>query len=128
MSASNRPLSPHLQVYRLPLSAILSILHRATGVVLSIGTLLLVWWLMSVAQGEAAFNGAQSVVGSFLGQLILFGWTFCLFFHLSNGVRHLFWDVGHGFDNETVEKTSMAVIGSSIGLTLLVWIIALAAG
>ena len=128
MSASNRPLSPHLQVYRLPLSAILSILHRATGVFLSIGTLLLVWWLMSVAEGEAAFNGAQSVVGSFLGQLILFGWTFALFFHLANGVRHLFWDVGYGFENETVAKTSLAVIASSAGLTVLVWIVALAAG
>lgn len=128
MSASNRPLSPHLQVYRLPLSAVLSILHRATGVVLSIGTLLLVWWLMSVAAGEAAFNGAQSVVGSFLGQLILFGWTFALFFHFSNGIRHLFWDAGLGFDNETVEKSSMAVIGASAGLTVLVWIVSLAAG
>ena len=81
MSEVNRPLSPHLQVYRLPLSAILSILHRATGVALSVGTLLLVWWLVSAAQGETEFNYASSVIGSLLGQLILFGWSFALFFH-----------------------------------------------
>jgi len=128
MSASNRPLSPHLQVYRLPLSAILSVLHRATGVFLTLGTLLLVWWLLSVAEGESAYLGAQAVMGSFLGQLVLLGWTFSLFFHLANGIRHLFWDVGYGFDNEVVEKTSLAVIGGAAGLTVLVWIVGLAAG
>ena len=76
MSASHRPLSPHLQVYRLPLSAILSILHRITGVFLTLGTLLLVWWLTAVAQGEVEFNDVSVIMGSFLGQLILFGWTF----------------------------------------------------
>ncbi len=124
MSASDRPLSPHLQVYRLPLSAILSILHRATGVFLSLGTLLLVWWLTSVAQGEAEFNNAQLILGSFFGQLVLLGWTFALFFHLSNGIRHLFWDAGHGFEKETVAKTSLAVIAAAITLTMLVWAIA----
>ena len=121
MSEVNRPLSPHLQVYRLPLSAILSILHRATGVALSLGTLLLVWWLVSVAQGEAEFNLASSIVNSFLGQLVLFGWSFALFFHLSNGIRHLFWDAGYGFDRDVVAKSSIAVIVSATSLTLLVW-------
>jgi len=121
MSEVNRPLSPHLQVYRLPLSAILSILHRATGVVLSLGTLLLVWWLVSVAQGEAEFNFASSVVSSFLGQLLLFGWSFALFFHLSNGIRHLFWDAGYGFALDDVAKSSIAVIVSAASLTVFVW-------
>jgi succinate dehydrogenase / fumarate reductase cytochrome b subunit len=124
MSTVDRPLSPHLQVYRLPLAAILSILHRATGVFLSLGSLLLVWWLMSVAQGEAGFNNANAVVGSILGQLILFGFTFALFFHLSNGIRHLFWDVGVGFELPTVARSSVAVILTAAILTLSVWAIA----
>lgn len=124
MSEVNRPLSPHLQVYRLPLSAILSILHRATGVALSVGTLLLVWWLVSAAQGESEFNFVSSVIGSLLGQLILFGWSFALFFHLSNGVRHLFWDAGYGYDLDTVAKSSIAVIASATILTVFVWALA----
>jgi succinate dehydrogenase / fumarate reductase cytochrome b subunit len=124
MSTVDRPLSPHLQVYRLPLAAILSILHRATGVFLSIGSLLLVWWLMSVAQGEAGFINANAVVGSIIGQLILFGFTFALFFHLSNGIRHLFWDVGVGFELPTVARSSVAVILAAAILTLSVWALA----
>ncbi len=124
MSTFDRPLSPHLQVYRLPLAAILSILHRATGVFLSSGSLLLVWWLMSVAQGEAGFNNANAVVGSIIGQLILFGFTFALFFHLSNGIRHLFWDVGVGFELPTVARSSVAVILAAAILTLSVWALA----
>jgi succinate dehydrogenase / fumarate reductase cytochrome b subunit len=122
MSEVKRPLSPHLQVYRLPLSAILSILHRATGVFLSFGSLLLVWWLVSVAQGEAEFYYASEIVNSILGQLVLLAWSFALFFHLSNGIRHLFWDAGHGFDLNTVAKSSIAVIASAVTLTLLVWL------
>ena len=121
MRPGNRPLSPHLQVYRLPLSAVLSILHRLTGVFLSLGSLLLVWWLVSVAQGEAEFNNANAVIDSLLAQLILFGWTFALFFHLSNGIRHLFWDAGCGFDLNTVQKSSIAVIALAVTLTVLSW-------
>jgi succinate dehydrogenase / fumarate reductase cytochrome b subunit len=83
-----------------------------------------VWWLMSVAQGEAGFNNANAVVGSILGQLILFGFTFALFFHLSNGVRHLFWDVGVGFELPTVARSSVAVILAAAILTLSVWALA----
>jgi len=124
MSTVDRPLSPHLQVYRLPLAAILSILHRATGVFLSLGSLLLVWWLMSVAQGEAGFNNANAVVGSIIGQLILFGFSFALFFHLSNGIRHLFWDAGLGFELPTVARSSVVVIMSAAILTISVWALA----
>ncbi len=124
MSTVDRPLSPHLQVYRLPLAAILSILHRATGVFLSLGSLLLVWWLMSVAQGEAGFNNANAVVGSIIGQLILFGFSFALFFHLSNGIRHLFWDAGLGFELPAVARSSVVVILSAAILTISVWALA----
>lgn len=117
----NRPLSPHLQVYRLPLAAMLSILHRATGVFLSLGSLLLVWWLVSVALGEVTFNATSAIISSFIGQLVLLGWTFSLFFHLSNGIRHLFWDAGYGFELTTVARSSIAVIASAGILTMLVW-------
>lgn len=121
MTQMNRPLSPHLQVYRLPLAAMLSILHRATGVFLSLGSLLLVWWLLSVALGEVTFNATSAIISSFIGQLVLLGWTFSLFFHLSNGIRHLFWDAGYGFELTIVARSSIAVIASAGILTMLVW-------
>ena len=119
MSVSNRPLSPHLQVYRLPLTAITSILHRATGVAL-------VWWLMAAATGGGYFEFVQSIMGSWIGLLILFGFSFALFFHLCNGIRHLFWDSGYGFEIETAEKATKLVIASSVVLTVLAWILACA--
>lgn len=121
MSSNNRPLSPHLDVYRLPLSALLSIVHRGTGAFLSIGSVVLVWWLMALAGGEASFASAQSFLGSFFGRLILLGWSFALFFHLANGIRHLIWDAGYGFEKEAVEKSSLVVIAAAVILTLAVW-------
>ena len=94
----SRPLSPHLQVYRWPISMALSILHRVTGMALFFGTLLWVWWLLAAAVGDDPFDSAQWFMGSWLGQIMLLGWTFALFFHLANGVRHLFWDMGKGFE------------------------------
>ncbi|WP_323797776.1 succinate dehydrogenase, cytochrome b556 subunit [Nisaea sp.] len=126
MSVSNRPLSPHLQVYRLPLTAITSILHRATGVALGIGTLLLVWWLMAAATGGGYFEFVQSVMGSWIGLLVLFGFSFALFFHLCNGIRHLFWDSGYGFEIAAAEMATKLVIASSVVLTVLAWILACA--
>jgi succinate dehydrogenase / fumarate reductase cytochrome b subunit len=124
MSSNNRPLSPHLDVYRLPLSALISIVHRGTGAFLTMGTIVLVWWLMALAGGEEAFMSMQSFMGSFFGRLVLFGWTFALFFHLSNGVRHLIWDAGYGFEKDTVEKSSLMVLGAAGFLTFFVWVIA----
>lgn len=124
---TERPLSPHLQVYRLPLTAILSILHRMTGVALMGGTLLLAWWLIAAASGPAAFAAVQWVIGSWLGLLVLFGWSVALFFHLLNGIRHLFWDAGLGFDLKTTQSTSLAVIAGTGGLTVLAWAIGLLA-
>jgi len=128
MSSNNRPLSPHLDVYRLPLSALLSIVHRGTGAFLTLGTIALVWWLMALAGGEEAFNSAQQFMGSFVGRLVLFGWTFALFFHLSNGIRHLVWDAGYCFEKDEVEKTSFIVLGASAFLTIVVWIVAFSFG
>jgi succinate dehydrogenase / fumarate reductase cytochrome b subunit len=128
MSSNNRPLSPHLDVYSLPLSALISIVHRGTGAFLSIGSIVLVWWLMALAGGEEAFMSAQSFMGSFFGRLILFGWSFALFFHLANGIRHLIWDAGYGFEKEAVEKSSLIVIGAAGFLTFFVWVIAFSFG
>ena len=123
MQRSERPLSPHLQVYRPQLTSILSILHRLTGVGLAAGTLLLVYWLAAAASGPDAFATAQGLVGSFIGRLLLFGWTFSLFYHLCNGVRHLAWDAGYGFELEQVYRSGWFVVGASTVLTLGFWVL-----
>src|SRR4051812_15488772 len=95
MTTTERPMSPHLQVYRPQLTSILSITHRATGVALSVGTLLLVCWLVSGAMGPQSYASLQGFLGSWLGILLLLGWSWSLFYHLCNGIRHLVWDTGH---------------------------------
>ncbi len=122
MTSSNRPLSPHLQVYRPQITSMLSILHRITGVALALGTLLLTYWLVAAASGEPAFATAQGVIGSFLGRLLLFGWSFALFYHLCNGIRHLVWDAGYGFEIETAQRSGLIVVGATVLLTLLSWV------
>jgi len=126
MATDRRPLSPHLQVYRPQITSVMSITHRATGVALAVGTLLLTYWLVAAASGPEAYAHAQSLLSSKLGLLFLFLWTWALFYHLSNGVRHLFWDAGYGFELETVDKTGKWVIIASVALTVLAWIIATA--
>lgn len=126
MSMDNRPLSPHLQIYKPQLTSVLSILNRATGIALSVGTLLLVYWLVSLAAGPQAYADARGVLGSVLGQIALFGWSWALFYHLCNGIRHLFWDAGQGFQLDTVYKTGWAVVAASLLLTALLWIAVLA--
>ena len=125
MSAS-RPLSPHLQIYRWQITSVLSILHRFTGLALSLGTLLLVWWLAALASGPDAFATAQAFVGSWLGRLLLLGWSFSLFFHLANGIRHLFWDAGYGFEIKTTTASGWAVVVASVALTVIAWVAGLA--
>ena len=122
MDTGGRPLSPHLQVYKPQLTSILSILHRMTGVALAGGTLLLVWWLIAAATGPAAFNTVQMVIGSWIGRLCLFGWSFALFYHLCNGIRHLFWDMGKGFELPTVVTSGWAVVIISFALTGIAWV------
>ena len=120
-----RPLSPHLMDYRLDFTTVLSGLHRITGLGLGIGTLLLTWWLVAAATSAEAFASVQWFIGSPIGLLMLFGWTFSLFFHLCNGIRHLAWDLGLGFEKAQYIMTGYVVAGTSVGLTVLVWIIGL---
>jgi succinate dehydrogenase / fumarate reductase cytochrome b subunit len=121
MANSNRPLSPHLQVYRPQWTMILSILHRITGVALGLGTLLLAWWLMAAATGPDAFATAQSIVGSIPGRFVLLGFTFSLFYHLTNGIRHLFWDVGVGFELKAAQKSGWFALALAVVLTVASW-------
>lgn len=121
MPTDNRPLSPHLQVYRWQWSNGYSIVHRATGVALAGGTLFLTWWLLALATGADSFALAQGFFDSVVGRLFLFGWTWSLFYHLANGIRHLFWDAGLGFELKTAAMTGHAVAASSVALTILTW-------
>lgn len=127
MKSSSRPLSPHLQVYKLPLAALMSISHRATGAALSVGTLLLAYWLGSAAYGPDAFARAQSVVGSWFGVLLLLGWSAALFYHLCNGIRHLLWDAGWGFELPQTYKANYVVLAATAALTAITWIAGIAA-
>jgi len=119
---NERPLSPHLQIYRLPLTAILSITHRITGVFVVVGIILLVLFLMGFAEGgEQRFLSIQSFLRSSLGRLSLWAWICALFFHLCHGVRHLIWDTGHGFSRATLSRFAYLEIAASIILTLMVF-------
>jgi len=121
MTAPNRPLSPHLQIYRPQWTSVLSITHRATGVVLSLGLALLVWWVLAAARGAASFATVQHFIASLLGRLLLFGWTWALFYHLANGIRHLAWDAGWGFELKDAERSGWLVVIASIVLTFVAW-------
>jgi succinate dehydrogenase / fumarate reductase cytochrome b subunit len=112
-----RPLSPHLQVYRLPPTALASIAHRATGVFLSAGLLLLTVCAMAIAEGATSFQTMQALLASALGRLFLWGWIFSLHFHLCHGVRHLVWDTGHGFERETLDRFARVELIAAGGLT-----------
>lgn len=121
----NRPLSPHLQVYRPQITSVLSITHRATGIVLSSGAVLLVLWLVAAASGPGGFAAAQWFAGSWIGYILLFVYSLCLFYHLLNGIRHLFWDTGAGFELETVTRTGWAVVIGTVLLTIVAWVLGL---
>ena len=119
-----RPLSPHLLIYRPQITSALSITHRFAGVALSFGALVLTYWLTSAAYGPGAFAHAQSFLGSWFGRLVLFGLTFSLFFHLCNGVRHRAWDVGWGFEMSQLRTTGWLVVAASLLLTFASWFVA----
>ncbi len=122
MTANDRPLSPHLQVYRPQLTSVLSILHRLTGLILGLGTIALVGWLMAAAGGGRSFKIAQIVAGSIPGRILLFGWTLCLVYHLLNGIRHLVWDSGRGLEIHQVYWSGRLVVVATVVLTLAIWI------
>jgi succinate dehydrogenase / fumarate reductase, cytochrome b subunit len=124
MTPAERPLSPFQlgTIYKLQLTSALSFAHRATGVGLSVGAVFLVWWLVAAASGDAAFASAQWFFGSWLGLLLLLGWCFAFFFHLCNGIRHLFWDAGMGFELKTVYASGWTVVVASGVLTIIAYI------
>ena len=121
MSEFGRPTSPHLSVYRGPITMTLSILHRMTGVALTVGLVIFVAWLMAVAGGNADYAKFVDLMQTPLGRIALVGWSFAFFFHLCNGIRHLFWDVGKGFEMRQVNASAWSVIVVSLALTLLLW-------
>ncbi|HSU06040.1 MAG TPA: succinate dehydrogenase, cytochrome b556 subunit [Acetobacteraceae bacterium] len=126
-----RPLSPHLQVYQWPISMALSISHRVTGVGVSVGALLMTWWLVAAAVSDSAFATVQGFLGSGFGVFLLFCWAAALLFHLFTGIRHLVWDTGAGFDDwvhlgktmPTYRASGWAVVIVTIVATLIVWIV-----
>ena len=130
MTPAERPLSPFQlgSTYRVQLTSALSFTHRATGVALAVGTVFLVWWLVAAAMGNRAYATAQWFFGSWLGLLMLLGWTFAFFFHLLNGIRHLFWDAGYGYELKTVYASGWAVVAASIVLTIIAFVAGLAVG
>lgn len=117
----DRPLSPHLQVYKLPLTANLSILHRITGVALCYGLAMVVWWLLAAATSAEAYQTFMDFSGSPLGLFMLFGWSVALFYHSCNGIRHLFWDMGYGFKIKQAFASGYVVLILAVLLTGFVW-------
>ena len=116
-----RPLSPHLQVYKWQLTSLMSIGHRASGIALSLGTFLIVIWLVALAAGPELFFYVNKVISHWFGQFILFGFSVALFYHLLNGIRHLSWDLGYGFDISNVYKTGYTVLVTALILTSFTW-------
>jgi succinate dehydrogenase / fumarate reductase cytochrome b subunit len=123
---ANRPLSPHIQIYHWHLTLVMSIVHRATGIALYGGTLLLAWWLLAAAAGPDYFAVANGILGSWIGLLVLFGFTWALLHHMLGGLRHFIWDTGRGLDKPMRDRLALATIVGSVSLTILVWIIGLA--
>lgn len=114
---NERPLSPHLQVYRPQLTSMLSIVHRGTGVFLSAGALFVVYWLYALSQGPESFARVQSLTASWIGKLILLALIFSTFYHLANGVRHLMWDAGWGLELKPAYQTGWLVVIFSLAVT-----------
>jgi succinate dehydrogenase / fumarate reductase cytochrome b subunit len=121
MATDNRPLSPHLQVYRPQLTTVLSISHRATGIVLSLGMVVVVVWLLALASGPEAYDRFNGLLASVPGLILLLVWTFSLFFHLLNGIRHLLWDAGWLLDLRGAYASGWTVVVLSILLTIAIW-------
>lgn len=128
MTAGNRPLSPHLQIYRPQITSVLSFSHRLSGIVLSVGLLLLVYWLAALAAGDAAYATALSVLGAWPVKLLLFLGTFAFFYHFANGLRHLWWDSGRGFEISEVNASGWVVLVAATVLTALAWAVLLLGG
>ena len=120
---NSRPLSPHLQIYKPIPTMVMSIMHRITGGALYFGTLLVVWWLVAASTGAAYFEWVSWFMGTFVGQLILCGYTWALLHHMLGGLRHFMWDLGYGFGKEFSTKLAKATLVGSVALTILIWVI-----
>lgn len=120
---TERPLSPHLQIYSPMLTMTMSIVHRLTGAALYFGTLLLIWWLVALATGPDYFAYVQDIAGSIIGRLILFGYTWALVHHAIGGIRHLIWDTGRGFELDVVEWFARLNLVGSIAITIVIWVV-----
>ncbi|MGD1922593.1 MAG: succinate dehydrogenase, cytochrome b556 subunit [Paracoccaceae bacterium] len=124
VNRGNRPLSPHLTIYRPQITSMMSIMHRVTGVAMTLGSALVVWWLLAAATSEEYFDFANGVLTSWIGNLIWIGMTFALAYHFCNGIRHLIWDMGFGFELDQVEMSGKISVGAAGVLTVLVWLLA----
>lgn len=123
MSNTERPLSPHLSIYRWPITMTLSILHRITGALMSAGLIALAYWFMAVAAGGANYEQAVALMTSMLGRLCMIAWSFAFFLHLANGVRHLFWDVGRGFEIKQANASAWFVLLFAFAMTAIFWVL-----
>jgi succinate dehydrogenase / fumarate reductase cytochrome b subunit len=121
-AAKNRPLSPHLQIYRPIPTMMSSIIHRITGSALYFGTVLVAWWLIAAASGPEHFATANWVFGSWIGQIVLFGFTWALVQHMLGGLRHLVWDLGYGFDKHLTTRVAKITFVAAPVITILLWI------
>lgn len=124
VNRGDRPLSPHMTIYRPQITSVLSIFHRISGVALTLGAALMVWWFLAAATGPEAFAVADGALTSVVGQLVLLGSLAALSYHTLNGIRHLIWDTGAGFDLESVSASGWAVLIGTAALTALVWFLA----
>jgi len=122
--SNNRPLSPHLQIYKLIPTMVASIVHRITGAALYFGTVLVAWWLIAASTGPAHFDWVNWATGTIIGRLILIGYTWALVHHMLGGIRHLVWDLGYGFDKHLTTKVAKAMFVTSIALTIAIWVVA----
>ena len=119
VNRGNRPLSPHLSIYRPQMNSIMSIMHRITGISMMLAGMMIVWWFLAASTSEDYFQYADDLVTSWIGGLILLLSCFALWYHFCNGVRHIVWDLGYGFDLDNLEKSGYAVLGGAAFLTLI---------
>ena len=117
MNTAGRPLSPHLTIYRWPITMVLSILHRITGLALAVGFVAFAWWLAAIAFDAAAYERFIQIMGGFPGRLMLLGWLFAFFFHLANGIRHLIWDSGRMLEKHQADASAWFVVIAAVALT-----------
>jgi succinate dehydrogenase / fumarate reductase cytochrome b subunit len=123
MNNNDRPLSPHISIYRWPVTMVSSILHRATGIAMAAGFVLYVFWLAGAANGPDAYAEFEAAMGSTVGRVLLLGWSWAFFYHLANGIRHLVWDAGYGLEKGQATASAWFVIASSIVLTAALWMV-----